>query len=178
MKKLINAIDRVSGFSGGMAGLLIAIALLIVVAEIVTRSFFGKTIYISDEYSGYLMSMVTFMGLAYTLRERGHIRVLVMTHLMRGKRRVIYNMACALVGFFFCMALTSYTAVFFWDSVVNETQSMQITETYLAIPQFFLPLGSFLFMLQFLAELLKGIAILRHDTEGLAILEETDELGR
>jgi hypothetical protein len=55
---------------------------------------------------------------------------------------------------------------------------MQITETYLAIPQFFLPLGSFLFMLQFLAELLKGIAILRHDTEGLAILEETDELGR
>jgi hypothetical protein len=55
---------------------------------------------------------------------------------------------------------------------------MQITETYMAIPQIFLPVGSFLFMLQFLSEFLKGVAILRHDTEGLAILEETDELGR
>jgi TRAP-type C4-dicarboxylate transport system permease small subunit len=178
MKKFINAIDRISGFSGGTAGLLIAVALMIVVAEIVTRSFFGKTTYISDEYSGYLMSIVTFMGLAYTLRERGHIRVLVMTHFLRGQRRIIYNMACTLIGFFFCMALTSYTAVFFWDSVVNKTQSMQITETYMAIPQIFLPVGSFLFMLQFLSEFLKGVAILRHDTEGLAILEETDELGR
>ncbi|MHB8091807.1 MAG: TRAP transporter small permease subunit [Syntrophales bacterium] len=178
MKKFINTIDRLSGFSGGISGLLVAIALIIVVAEIVTRSVLGKTIYISDEYSGYLMSMLTFMGLAYTLRERGHIRVLVMTHLLRGKRRVIFNMSCSLIGFLFCMALTNYTSVFFWDSVVNKTQSMQITETYLAIPQIFLPLGSFLFMLQFLSDFFKGIAILKNDTEGLVILEETDELGR
>jgi hypothetical protein len=32
--------------------------------------------------------------------------------------------------------------------------------------------------LQFLAEFLKGIAMLRQDTEGLRILEETDDLGR
>ena len=178
MKKIITLIDRLSGFGGGISGLLIAIALIIVVSEIVTRSLLGKTIYISDEYSGYLMSMLTFMGLAYTLRERGHIRVLVMTHLLQGKRRTIYNMACSFVGILFSMALTRYTYVFFWDSVVNKTQSMQITETYLAIPQIFLPIGSFFFMLQFFSEFLKGIAILRNDTEGLAIMEETDELGR
>ena len=178
MKKFINAIDRVSGFSGATAGILVALALLIVVAEIVTRSVFGKTIYISDEYSGYLMAMLTFMGLSYTLREGGHIRVLVMTHLLRGRRRVVYNMLCSLIGFLFCIALTSYTAVFFWDSVVNKTQSMQITETFLAIPQAFLPLGAFLFMFQFLSEFMKGIAILKNDTAGLTILEETDELGR
>jgi hypothetical protein len=62
--------------------------------------------------------------------------------------------------------------------VVSKTQSMQITETYLAIPQAFLPLGSFLFMLQFLSEFLKGIKLLQHDTEGLNIMEESDELGR
>jgi len=32
--------------------------------------------------------------------------------------------------------------------------------------------------LQFLAEFLKAIARLRNDTEGLRILEESDELGR
>jgi len=90
----------------------------------------------------------------------------------------MYNMACFVVGFLFCAALTAFTGEFFWDSVVNETQSMQISETYLAIPQAFLPIGALLMTLQFAAEFLKGLAVLRGDTEGLRILEETDDLGR
>jgi TRAP-type C4-dicarboxylate transport system permease small subunit len=178
MKKFIAIIDRVSGFSGWTSGIMMVVALIIAVAEIVARSVFSKTIYVSDEYSGYLMAMLTFLGLAYTLRERGHIRVMVLTHALRGKTRTIYNMVCMFIGFLFCIGLTWYTFEFFLDSVVNKTQSMQITETYLAIPQIFLPLGSLLFMLQFLSEFLKGIKLLQHDTEGLTILEESDELGR
>jgi TRAP-type C4-dicarboxylate transport system permease small subunit len=178
MKKIITIIDRVSGLSGWTAGIIMALALVIVVAEIVTRSVFSKTIYVSDEYSGYLMAMLTFLGLAYTLRERGHIRVMVLTHSLKGNTVIIYNMVCMFIGFIFCIGLTWYTFEFFLDSVVSKTQSMQITETYLAIPQAFLPLGSFLFMLQFLSEFLKGIKLLQHDTEGLNIMEESDELGR
>ena len=178
MKKLINAIDRVSGFGGWSAGVMMAGALLIVCSEIVARSIFGKTLYISDEYSGYLMAMLTFFGLAYTLRERGHIRMMFLVHFLKGRARIIYNMACMVVCFLFCLGLIWFTFEFFWDSVVNRTQSMQITETYLAVPQAFLPVGSFFLMLQFLSEFLKGAAILRQDTEGLRILEETDELGR
>jgi len=178
MKKLINAIDRISGFSGGVAAVVIAAALLIAVAEIVMRSFFGKTIYIADEYAGYLMSVLTFMGLAFTLRERGHIRVMLIIHFFKGKTRTAFSMLCTFIGFLFCCGLTFHTFQFFWDSVVNKTQSMQLTETYLAIPQVFLPIGSLLFTLQFLSEFLKGIAVLKHDAKGLAIMEETDELGR
>jgi TRAP-type C4-dicarboxylate transport system permease small subunit len=178
MKKVINAIDRLSGFGGWAAGSMMSVALLIVVAEIVTRSVFGKTLYISDEYSGYLMAMLTFFGLAYTLRERGHIRMMFLLHVLKGRRKVIYNMACMAVGFLFCLGLIWFTGEFFWDSLVNQSQSMQITETYLAIPQAFLPVGSFFLLLQFVAEFLKGLAILRQDAAGLRILEESDELGR
>jgi TRAP-type C4-dicarboxylate transport system permease small subunit len=178
MKKVINAIDRISGFGGWAAGSMMSVALLIVVSEIVTRSVFGRTLYISDEYSGYLMAMLTFFGLAYTLRERGHIRMMFLLHVLKGRRKVIYNMACMAVGFFFCLGLFWFTAVFFWDSVVNQSQSMQITETYLAIPQAFLPVGSLFLLLQFVAEFLKGLAILKQDAAGLRILEESDDLGR
>jgi TRAP-type C4-dicarboxylate transport system permease small subunit len=178
MKAFINVIDRISGFGGSAAGVMMVMALVIGLSEIVTRSVFGKTLYISDEYSGYLMSMLTFLSLAYTLRERGHIRMMFLPHFLRGRRRIICNMVCMSVGFAFCVGLVSYTGEFFWDSVVNRTQSMQITETYLAIPQVFLPLGSLLLLLQFLSEFLKGVALLRQDTAGLRILEETDELGR
>jgi TRAP-type C4-dicarboxylate transport system permease small subunit len=178
MKTFINAIDRISGFGGWAAGIMMVIALVIGLSEIVTRSVFGKTLYIADEYSGYLMAMLTFFGLAYTLRERGHIRMMFLPHFLKGRRRVIFNMVCMLVGFLFCIGLVWFTGEFFWDSVVNQTQSMQITETYMAIPEVFMPIGSFFLLLQFLSEFLKGAAMLRQDTAGLRILEETDELGR
>lgn len=178
MKRFIKAIDALSGAGGWLAGILMAIAFLMAIAEIITRSFFGKTLYITDEYSGYLMAMLTFSGLAYTLRERGHIRMMFLVHVLRGRAKTVYNMICLAVGFMFCLAYTWFTWEFFWDSVVNKSQSMQLSETYLAVPQAFLPLGAIILTLQFLAEFLKGVAVLRKDTEGLHILEEVDELGR
>jgi TRAP-type C4-dicarboxylate transport system permease small subunit len=178
MKKLINFIDSLSGFSGWAAGIMMAIAFVLTVAEIVFRTGFSKTLYVADEYSGYLMAMLTFCGLAYTLRERAHIRMMMLPHFIKGRKRVIFNMACYVVGLIFCIAFTWFTFVFFWDSVVNDSRSMHVSETYLAIPQFFMPFGALLLTLQFLAEFLKAVAILRGDTEGLLILEETDELGR
>ncbi len=178
MKRLINLIDNLSGIGGWLAGILMAVALAISVAEIVVRSGFDATLYVTDEYTGYLMAMLTFMGLAYTLRERGHIRMMFLPHIIKGRAHVIFNMVCYLVGFLFCAGLTWFTGEFFWDSVVSESQSMQVSETYLAIPQFFLPVGSLLLTLQFAAEFLKGLAVLRGDTQGLRILEEADDLGR
>jgi TRAP-type C4-dicarboxylate transport system permease small subunit len=178
MKKIINAIDRISGFGGWAAGIMMVAALVVGLTEIVARSVLGKTIYIADEYSGYLMAMLTFFGLAYTLRERGHIRMMFLPHFLKGRRRVVFNMVCMALGFSFCVGLVWFTFEFFWDSVVNGTQSMQITETYMAIPEVFLPIGSFFLLLQFLSEFLKGVALLKQDTAGLRILEETDELGR
>ena len=178
MKRLINFIDRLSGIGGWSAGILMTISLLLALSEISIRTFFGGTLYIADEYSGYLMAALTLCGLAYTLRERGHIRMMFLVHVLKGKKKTIYNMICLAVGFIFCIGMACFTGEFFWDSVVSESQSMQLSETYLAIPQVFLPLGSILLALQFLAEFLKGIAVLRKDTEGLNIFEEVDELGR
>jgi len=178
MKKIINFIDNLSGFSGWVAGIMTVVALVLVVAEIIWRTGFSSTLYISDEFAGYLMAMLTFCGLAYTLRERGHIRMMMLPHFLKGKGRIIFNMVCFVVGFIFCIALTWFTYVFFLDSYVSGSKSMHVSGTLLAIPQFFMPLGSLLMTLQFLAEFLKGVAMLRGDTEGLRIHEETDELGR
>jgi TRAP-type C4-dicarboxylate transport system permease small subunit len=178
MNRFINAIDALSGAGGWLSGILMVIAFGLAIAEIATRSFFGGTLYIADEYSGYLMALMTFCGLAYTLRERGHIRMMFLVHILKGRTKTIYNMICLAVGFLFCVALAWFAWNFFWDSVVNKSQSMQLSETYLAIPQSILPLGAALMALQFLAEFLKGVAVLCNKTEGLHIQEEADELGR
>lgn len=54
-----------------------------------------------------------------------------------------------------------------------RSQSIQISATYLAIPQFFMPLGAGMLSLQFSVELLRSILILREDTSGVLVLEES-----
>jgi hypothetical protein len=53
---------------------------------------------------------------------------------------------------------------------------MQISETYLAIPQFFMPFGSLILALQFIAEFLKSSMALK--TGEFKVTEEERGLGR
>ena len=178
MKRLVKWADTLSGFFGALAGVMLCSGLALIVAEIVVRSAFHHTLFITEEYAGYLMCGLTFCALGYTLRERGHIRMTFLLRVVKGRRHLYLDIICFSVGLLFCAGLTYYTGVFFWDSVVNESQSMQISETYLAIPQFFMPLGALFMTLQFGGEILRTVAMLRGDTDGLKLYEEIDGLGR
>ena len=178
IKKLINGIDFISGLGGLLTGLMMCAGVGLIVTEIVYRGAFNRTTYVAEEYAGYLMAMLTFCALGYTLRERGHIRMTFIHKLITGRPRVYLDMACIAIGFCFCLVLTYYTAIFFWDAYTGGQRSMQISRTYLAIPKFFLPVGASILTLQFLGEFLKCICILRNDTHGIRIMAEATDQGR
>jgi len=178
MKRLIHIFDSLSLAGGWFSGLMICLGLVLVVVEIFTRSLFDSTLYVAEEYAGYLMCGLTFCALAYTLREKGHIRMTFLQKVVKGRPRLMLDLICFAVGFVFSAGLTYNTSLFFWDSVITRSQSMQISETYLAIPQFAMPLGAMLLTLQFINEFLKTTLVLRHDTENLNIIAESDDLGR
>ncbi len=161
MKKLIGFADKLSTFGGVISGVMICLGGGVVICEIIARSLFHSTIYVAEEYAGYLMSGLTFAALGYTLREKGHIRMTFLRSALSAKKQVFLDMICFAVGFVFCLGLTYVTFWFFWDSVNSGSRSMQISETPLAIPQFFLPLGAFTMATQFLAEFLKNFHALK-----------------
>jgi TRAP-type C4-dicarboxylate transport system permease small subunit len=178
MKRFVRTIDGIAAVSGGLAGVMLCIGLAMAFIEIILRSAFSSTLYITEEYSGYLMCGLTFCGLGYTLREKGHIRMTFLHRIVIGKSRWYLDMVCYAAGCIFCAAITGFSGEFFWDSVVTRSQSMQLSETYLAIPQFFMPFGALIMTLQFLSEFLKTFLELKGDTGGLAIREEAEDLGR
>lgn len=177
-KKLINVLDKLSGFGGLLAGTMMCLGVVLIVSEIVLRTGFSSTLYVTEEYAGYLMAMLTFCALGYTLRDRSHIRMTFLHKVVIGRPRIYLDMACFVIGFCFCVLLTYFTFNFFWDSVVIGSRSMQISRTYLAIPQAFLPFGSLIISLQFLSEFLKSILLLRGDTQGITIMAEATDQGR
>ncbi len=178
MKKLIRSIDTISALGGGLAGVMLSIGLLLTCGEILLRTAFDRTLYITDEYSGYLMCGLTFCALGYTLKEKGHIRMTLIHGIIRDRKRDILDTLCFAVGFLFSLFIVFHTWELFRDSVATSSQSMQISSTYLAIPQFFMPFGALILALQFFSEFLKSILVLQGDTAGLVLREEIQDLGR
>lgn len=176
MDRLLRLSDRLSDVGGVLSGAMICAGVCLVAAEIVVRTFFSSTLYITEEYSGYLMAALTFLALGYTLRHKGHIRMTFLHHVLKARSRLVLEMICLAVGFAFLLLLTWVTARFFLDTLASGTQSMQISETPLAIPQFFLPVGAFIMMVQFASEFMRTLAAFRAGE--VLEEEESSELGR
>ncbi len=155
MKRLIAFSDKLSNFGGNLSGIMMVIGLILVVSEILVRGLFSKTLYITEEYTGYLMAGLTYVALGYTLKEKGHIRMTFLLTYLPERKRLVLEMVCFAIGFSFSIGLTYVTFMFFLDSLMSGSRSMQVSGTPLAIPQFFLPFGASIMTLQFLAEFLK-----------------------
>lgn len=177
MEKLVRLCDRLSHACGKVAGVMMLAGMALVIIEIVIRTLFSMTLYITEEYTGYLMLAITFLSLSYTLKEKGHIRMVFLHTVLKGKARIALDIFAYAAGLAFFSVITISTAGFFWDSVATQSRSMQISETYLAIPQFFMPLGALVMALQFAAELGRSVLHIR-SADGGEREVESGALGR
>jgi TRAP-type C4-dicarboxylate transport system permease small subunit len=178
MQKFTQGIDRITNVFAAIAGVFMLLGVALVIIEVIVRSVFDSTIYITSEYTAYFMVALTFFGIAYTLKEKAHIRMTFLQKVLKGdKPRFFLGLYSFLVGFVIFAVITVVTFNFFWDSVITGTRSIQLTKTYLAIPQFALPLGSFVACLQFASEFIKTILNFR---KGEFVVEESESqaLGR
>lgn len=178
MALITRAIDRISTIFGVISGFTMVFGVIMVLTEVIMRSVFNSTIYITQEYTGYFIVAITLFGLAYTLKEKGHIRLTFLQKLIKsGKGRTILDIFTFLAGLIIFAIITYATFDFFLNSYNAGSRSMQISKTYLAIPQFILLLGSFVMSLQFISEILKSIIKLQTG-EYDEIDDESDALGR
>lgn len=179
MNVVIRFIDRISNAFGLIAGFAMVIGVILVLTEVLVRSLFNGTIYITQEYTGYLMVAITLFGLAYTLKEKGHIRLTFLHKVAKpGKIRAILDIYAFLCGLVIFSVITYATFDFFMGTYEAGTRSMQITKTYLAIPQFAMPLGAFIISLQFVSEILKSIVQLKTGEFDEDEDPESEALGR
>ncbi|MDR3073430.1 MAG: TRAP transporter small permease [Deltaproteobacteria bacterium] len=157
MKKCIALIDRVNTALGKVSGLCVAAASVLIIVEIGSRAFFGRSLQVTDEYTGYLMAVSSFLGLGYVEQTHGHIRM-DLIDLLRAKfprfiracRLWAYGMALVFAGYLTCVGWR-----LFYQSYVYGSKSMQISETPLIIPQAFIPLGAAVLFLQYLCNACK-----------------------
>ncbi|WP_457607760.1 TRAP transporter small permease subunit [Nitratifractor sp.] len=159
MLRTFDALVRRLSLAGAILSSLLLIALVgLITVEIVGRSFFDYSTMLADEYSGYFFLALVYLGLAYTFREEGHIRItIVRSRLPEGGRRLLDIFAAALTLAIFLYALR-YSWDFMMESKEMEMLSEGVSETPLWLTQIPVVVGLGLFALAVAAYLLRRIA--------------------
>ncbi|UTW00088.1 TRAP transporter small permease [Marinomonas rhizomae] len=125
---------RLNQLSGALAILLIAYLLCHILLEIVLR-FFGTSTYVLDEFVGYAIATITFLGLGYSLERNGLIKVNILSDRLPEKYHWILDTFISLVSFAMFFWVSCYWYINVSRSFKRNITSESIAETPLWIPE-------------------------------------------
>ncbi len=146
----IRLVERLSFAAGIAAGAAIILILGLICVEVVLRNFFGRSTMIADEFAGYLNVAVVFLGLGYTLRERGFIRIELLYERLRGHALVITRWLITFASIAYVAVLLFYAIKQVVYMYQGNIRSDNLSEAPLYIPQLLVVIGCALLLLQLL----------------------------
>ena len=149
-ERFMRIINQVSG---ALAGLLIVYMVGHILLEIVLR-LFSESTFVLDEFIGYAVATMTFLGLGYALSQDGLIRVtILLDHVPKPVAHgldILTTLATlGAFGFF-----TWYWSINVLRSFDRNTVSQTMAETPLWIPQGMVLLGMVILCLTLVSRLL------------------------
>ena len=125
--------------------MIITLVLLIMV-EIIGRSFFDYSTMLADEYSGYFYLAAIFFGLAFTFNQDGHIRITIITSRLGDSVKRWVDIFAALMTLVILLFVLYYSWLFMIDSKEMEMLSENVSETPLYLTQIPISIGVALFV--------------------------------
>lgn len=160
--------------SGLLSGLCIVIITLLLLAQIVGR-LFGFIVPSAEDFAGYALAASTFLGLAYTFREGGHIRVTLLIQRFSPKPRKIQEGIILALSFALLCYLSYACGYMVYESYIFNEVSHGYIPIPLWIPQIPVAVGVIalnLAILDALVALLKGKQPTYSEQEDALSLEE------
>ena len=134
---------RLSGYIAAIFLILVAIFILTGIASRI----FGFYIRGLAEYSGYCMAAASFLALAYTFGEKGHIRITLFLEKSNKNIRRYLELWCLSVATFFSGFLSFYFLKMLMISFNFQERSEGADEIYIWIPQTAAAAGSTVFFI-------------------------------
>ncbi len=175
-----KAIDRVTDFIGRLVSWFTVVMVFVVVTVVVTRYFLQVGSIALQESVTYLHAVVFLMGIGYTLRHGGHVRVDIFYRNFSIKRRAIVDVTG---GILFLLPVSALIFFFSWDYVMASWSIGETSAENNGLPFVFLLKTLMLLMpaslfLQGLAEIFRNTFVLMGltDTAGDLAINDTAEL--
>lgn len=153
MRKTLDALYLGAGW---LAAIFMIGVLLMVLLSILSR-LLGFYVAGTDAYAGYAMAGAGFLALAHTLKQNEHIRVTLIIGKLRGGARRGLELWALSVAVLMAGALSGYSWRLVWQSHSFHDISTAADATPLWIPQILMAVGTLIFFIAFVDELVLEI---------------------
>ena len=157
MKYFVKIVDKAADVSGYLSGWLVPIMVLLVAFEVFMRYVLHNPPMVADEFSAYMLVALSYIGLAYTWRQGGHVRITLLVSRLPAKIEAWSRLIGLLLVFVFMVGLThSCYKMSAYAYKINLR-----SDTWLTIPLFWPQLTVFigvcLLLLTIFSEIIKTI---------------------
>ena len=163
MESLQRGLDRFSDILGKISTALLILLLLNVFYDVIARYFFKSSSIGMQELEWHLFASMFLIGIAYTLKEEGHVRVDILYEKFSPKKQAWVNaLGCVFL-------LLPFTGLIMWFGYDFALESFHLGETsgdpgglsHRWIIKSMIPLSAFMLALSGLGFLLKNILCIR-----------------
>jgi C4-dicarboxylate transporter, DctQ subunit len=155
VQSILAAIDRLSRLGCWAACACVAVATLLVLAEIAARKLFGTSLDFAWEYAAYLCAMAFLLGAGHALATGAHVRVQLVLDALppRGQRvlDILATLGTVLIAAYLAWAVGKLA----WNSFADGTRSFLPSNSPLYPFQAAFALGALLLVLQAIARLMR-----------------------
>jgi TRAP-type mannitol/chloroaromatic compound transport system permease small subunit len=175
MSPLIRAIERLSGISGYMTAWLVAPLIVATVYDVGARYLFNAPTQWAYEVAYMAMGTHALLGMAYTLREGGHIRIDAFSQLFSQRTKAWVDLIGYTVFLLPCLLWMTWSLwSYWWQSYATNELSGQSAWNPIIWPFKLVFFVAFvLLVLQIFAEIIKAVQYLsgkrpRYEADGSA----------
>lgn len=147
MAKVLRLIEKASYAAGYASGWVVLLIILLTMVEVVTRYVFRQPLILCDEFGGYSLFAICFLGLSYCARENGHIRITFVVERMPSRVGNWTRVGTLCLAVLFAGMASKVSWDFWVASFQRNMRSNSWLMTPLKWPQMALPIGFSLFTL-------------------------------
>lgn len=151
MRKFLDGLYHAAAYAAAlfMVSILVCVLLLIVGRQL------GWYIPGLNAYAGYSMAAASFLALAHTFKQNEHIRVTLVLNALQPTARHILNLISLVIAFGLAATVAYYSVNLVLESYAFNDLSVEEDATPLWIPQLAMAVGSIIFAIALLDELVR-----------------------
>jgi TRAP-type C4-dicarboxylate transport system permease small subunit len=161
MENIWRRIERVSYLTGYLAGWVLLGIVALTIVEVLTRYILHQPLILCDEFGGYSLLAISFLGLAYCAKEKGHIRITFVVERLSADAAGKVRLVTLSLALLYAGAASKVS----WDFLISSFQRGIRSNSWLMTPvywpQMVIPIGFTLLTLVLIREMGETIRVTR-----------------
>jgi len=159
--RIAGVIVRIADIGGYIAGWLVFLMMLLVAYETFMRYVLHRPPMVADEFAGYMLVAIAYIGTAYTWKEKGHIRITTVLERVPPRVANWLRLIALVLAFIFSVALSQVSYKYLIVSFELKMASSTWFHTPLQGPQMTVMIGFILLWLLLMVEIARAIVNIR-----------------